>query len=151
LAVLKPGLYLLRAGRLDDADITSFFSGTVSVDFEFHADVLRRSLRSLAEDRARSVEISRCSLNEMAVAAASVWLAAGAGQAGRRPAPPNGMALKSIWRRLDASPVYGSSTRISQRRQAPQAVILGVHSLGIEHRMEAATSPFESLGTFVRN
>jgi len=32
---LKPGLYLLRAEPLDDADINSFFSGTVTVDLNF--------------------------------------------------------------------------------------------------------------------
>ena len=32
---LKPGLYILRAEPLDDADINSFFSGTVTVDLNF--------------------------------------------------------------------------------------------------------------------
>jgi hypothetical protein len=54
---LKPGLYLLRAEPLDDADITSFFSGAVTVDLNFVPTYFTRTVAVPAGGSSTSVEI----------------------------------------------------------------------------------------------
>ena len=54
---LKPGLYVLRAEPLDDADLTSFFSGTIVVDINFKPAYSTRLVAVPAGGSSAAVEI----------------------------------------------------------------------------------------------